>query len=935
MSDSPFVSILMPVYNAGDFLAQAIDSVLAQTHTNFELLCIDDGSTDNSAAIVREHTKKDSRISLYVNRENVGVIATRNLLLEKARGEYVAWIDSDDYLAPDKIRLQLEYLSKRPLVGAIGTGIAYVTKTGAIYKEELFTPDPEKQRWDPSICCATVLVRREAVDAAGGFRPAFRRGGEDGDWLLRIGDKWQITNIPEVLYFYRKNPGSLSHAHRSEIRRLGVIARYAARVRRRTGTCPIDNGDIGEGPGFLCDEWFLENPNLTPLEKVTGLSFPLPGAPPLVSVVVPYYKEWTYFCQTLASLARSTFENFEVCIYDDASPTDLRTLLTAEQRANYFFPIQAQRGEENHGPAYARNRVLEKCRGRFWMFQDCDDLSAPNRISRQLEHLLANRDCAAVGSAVDFVSLDGEPVRSETFPREAVGPAGFHGCCATFMVRADTAGSVRFNETLRSSSEDVDYLLRVAEFGNVQNISDRLYSYRTHEQSLTSRVAWQADHAAFMINHVAKKTGAINDEGEINLGAFVPFVISLDGTQTGDLVLVHQWRLWRSKHIGVRRLLRTFLLLPKSGGRAFARKLSLHTSVVRRRVRLIVGRAYGLLRSRLEKQFAGGRKMLRRITHVLRMPSADRQIIVRVYDNWGDAEEALDMLLPNADRMWGNVRYTTARHAFTRPDYHLVLNHPGRKPVPIRAAPERIIFAIGEPPTINHRPLHRGQGSGTVVFTCEPEVEAEFGCERSYVIGPCMTRTWSVKKTFNELLVHDEVYKTKTLSWITSNLALLPGHRRRLEFLERLRKEVPFDLFGRGFQEIGDKWHALAPYKYSIAYENTISDYYFTEKLMDCLVAQAVPLYVGSPKIQKLFPAQAIIPIDPNDPRVIYRILDVINFDDWEARRAALLEAKHLVLTKYNMFIRIAEWVTRDVRVRKRSQTTIVRPVEVNWGIGQ
>jgi hypothetical protein len=176
-----------------------------------------------------------------------------------------------------------------------------------------------------------------------------------------------------------------------------------------------------------------------------------------------------------------------------------------------------------------------------------------------------------------------------------------------------------------------------------------------------------------------------------------------------------------------------------------------------------------------------------------------------------------------------------------------------------------------------------------------------------------------------------EIEKTRKLSWVTSNLALLPGHRARLDFLDRLRGKVEFDLFGRGFRELHDKWEGVAPYEYSIAYENTIADYYFTEKLMDCLVAGAVPLYYGSKSIYRFFPEKSIIAIDPNDPNIENKILDIINFDDRNARLSALEEAKRLVLFKYNMFIRIGSYISKDTAAPAAKAHLRIAPVHVDW----
>jgi hypothetical protein len=166
-----------------------------------------------------------------------------------------------------------------------------------------------------------------------------------------------------------------------------------------------------------------------------------------------------------------------------------------------------------------------------------------------------------------------------------------------------------------------------------------------------------------------------------------------------------------------------------------------------------------------------------------------------------------------------------------------------------------------------------------------------------------------VERTIDQLSAISEVPKSKALSWVTSNKSDLPGHKIRLDFLARLKREVPFDLYGNGFQRLADKWDGVAPYRYSIAFENTIEPTYFTEKLMDCFVCHTLPLYYGAPDILKYFPAKSMVLIDPEDPAVFQRIRDIIASDLWRERLPFILEAKELVLKKYNSFNRLAAYL--------------------------
>ncbi|WP_374449215.1 glycosyltransferase family 10 domain-containing protein [Stella sp.] len=258
----------------------------------------------------------------------------------------------------------------------------------------------------------------------------------------------------------------------------------------------------------------------------------------------------------------------------------------------------------------------------------------------------------------------------------------------------------------------------------------------------------------------------------------------------------------------------------------------------------------------------------------------------------------------------------------------LVLNRPAEDGVIVTCPPERLWFAVGEPPTPYHRPLHLGQGEGTVVFTCEPRLSRNPppDCPRSYVFDLAMLRTWSVRRTLDEVPTMAPPEKTAGLSWITSDLRLLPGHRRRMAFLEALRRQdIPFDLFGRGFRPIADKWEGLAPYRYSIAFENSTAPAYFSEKVMDCFVAMTMPIFFGTPHLARFFPEDAFVRLDPDAPDLFDRLQAVLASDRWRTGRSALLAARRLVLDRYNLFARLARHMRRRMAPPSPARTFLLR----------
>lgn len=171
---------------------------------------------------------------------------------------------------------------------------------------------------------------------------------------------------------------------------------------------------------------------------------------------------------------------------------------------------------------------------------------------------------------------------------------------------------------------------------------------------------------------------------------------------------------------------------------------------------------------------------------------------------------------------------------------------------------------------------------------------------------------WWIEKSFDELDAMVMPPKPKQCSAIASTKEMIEGHRVRNDFISRVENEVPgLEIFGKGRKNgLRDKWDGLAPYKYSIAIENTSKPHYWTEKIADCFLAGTVPLYFGATNIAEYFPPESFIWLPIDKPETAVRVLhDTLSKDDWSARNTAVLEARRRVLHEYSLFsqlVRIA-----------------------------
>lgn len=228
------ISLVMPAYNAADYINQAIDSILAQTYENWELLVADDGSKDNTKQLVAAY--KDSRIKVFHNEKNLGYQSTCNRLFSLCNGDFLTFQDADDYSAPRRLELLLNTFLSNPAIGMVGSAydiVSYRNEHIETILKPLSNSDIRKVISHQSpFCGATIMVKKEVYDKVGLYRPFFEgKSHQDYDWAYRVSDLYQSCNLSQVLYFYRQNPGGNSKKIKAE-RYIGFeLAKYLGKQR--------------------------------------------------------------------------------------------------------------------------------------------------------------------------------------------------------------------------------------------------------------------------------------------------------------------------------------------------------------------------------------------------------------------------------------------------------------------------------------------------------------------------------------------------------------------------------------------------------------------------------------------------------------------------------------------------------------------------------
>jgi Glycosyl transferase family 2 len=261
VTSPPLVTVLMAVHDGGDFVRQAVESVLRQTFADFELLIVDDGSTDETPRLLASFD--DARIRIVRNDENLGLTRSLNRGLAMARGALIARQDADDLSHAGRLAAQVAFLDREPGVAVLGTQARYVNVRG---RSKSVAPWPKSTsnlaiRWqllfDGPFVHASVMFRKAVVwDALGGYDESFRTSQDFELWSRINARGYGMRNLPDALVDFRVHEGSMSRRYAS-----GAIDRVAAVVKR--------NLVLELGPGALPEGWpdawmRLTNPQVYP-----------------------------------------------------------------------------------------------------------------------------------------------------------------------------------------------------------------------------------------------------------------------------------------------------------------------------------------------------------------------------------------------------------------------------------------------------------------------------------------------------------------------------------------------------------------------------------------------------------------------------------------------------------------------------------------------
>lgn len=469
-SDKPTVSVIIPTYNRADYLPGAIQSVLDQKlrpEQKIEIIVVDDGSTDDTEKIIKNFGNRTS----YYKLPHSGLPAVaRNFGIAKAQADLIAFQDSDDLWVKNKLKQQLALFDDPQVVLCYGN--ALVMEADGKLTNQSVVPSSHQKSGDifgdlvkeNFISTLTVAARKSVLEKLGGFNESMRiRGLEDYElWLRLTGLRFgKVKAIHRPLAYYRRHSrnvslDSISHPLEDIIFVLQSIQKKYADQLSLDDNQALENSIVSLSNNF---------------ERIATTSTPL------VSVVMSVYNAGDYLSEAIESILNQTYDNLEFIIIDDGS-TD-SSFATMQSYNDPRIKIFRQK---NRGLQMALNFGIDQARGKYIARMDQDDISAPERIEKQVRLLEKNSRLAIAGTSFALVDEYGlffsssyhldrpEDLKLEIFTRNPYG----HG---TVMVRRsvlDEVGQYNKDEPV----EDYELWWRILKKFGGTNLTEELYSWR-------------------------------------------------------------------------------------------------------------------------------------------------------------------------------------------------------------------------------------------------------------------------------------------------------------------------------------------------------------------------------------------------------------------------------------------------------------------------
>jgi len=534
-NSTPQVSVIIPAYNGDRYIAQAVESVISQTYKNWEIIVVDDGSTDDTRQALQPYVEKIR----YVYQENQGVAAARNRGIQESRGELIAFLDQDDFFLSHKLAGQVALFDAQPSLGIVNSGWRMVKEQGETVSDincwEYF-PTLNLKTWivQMPVLPSAMMFSRKWLENVGGFNSEFD-SVDDADLVLRLAllgceSAW----LPQVTVCYRQHDKNVSI--KKSLEQANLFIKLKQNFFNKPDL-PQDIRDL-ENPAFYealtwmawhlyytgypasAVEYYQKSFAYTPYSakktvadwinrlgwccKAYGfprnmqtlrnlpewknlMSSILPQKTVRVSVIIPTYNCDCYILKAVESVIDQSYQDWEIIVVDDGSTDNTRQILEP-----YWDLIQYVY-QENQGAAIARNRGCELAKGEFLAFLDSDDFFLPEKLEKQIAWFDADPTLDLVQTGWLIVDKKDEGIYGvkpwEEAPQLDLQSLVLYKSVrsSALMLRREWWERLGGFDPRFSLTEDLDFVLRLALKGcNLVWLKEILTCYRQHDSNLMS-----------------------------------------------------------------------------------------------------------------------------------------------------------------------------------------------------------------------------------------------------------------------------------------------------------------------------------------------------------------------------------------------------------------------------------------------------------------
>ena len=518
----PLVSIVIPVYNGANYMREAIDSGLAQTYDNIEIIVVNDGSIDTTEEIAKSYGDKIR----YFAKENGGVSTALNMGIVNMRGEYFSWLSHDDLYMPDKVEKNVAAVKNDPTrivysdydnvdenLEYIGTVSAKRLHRAADYEFGLFPVISGLAHG------CTLLIHRSQFEKYGMFDETLRTT-QDYALFFKMFRRQRLIYIPEALVKGRTHKKRTTYTSDKTIPECEILWKDMFQSLTREEMCVMG--------GSKRHFWINQAPfmkQVTPYVKATEFAFErlkestdeLRGG--LVSIITPFYNRTDLVIQSIKSVQRQSYQNWELILVNDGSTDNINEV---ERYIGQDNRIKLISYAPNKGVAHARNTGLDAAIGAFIAFLDSDDTWEPLKLEKQLKYMLENNYCAshtnynrvdADGKLLEKVDLS--EMQGDVFGR-CLYSCGIDTSCV--IVEREFWGNLRFPQGI-DYGEDVCVWLELAWRGKWGHLPEALTSFCVRGNSAFKDRYKQQMGYAEILRYVLKKPEWAAYQNEIGIMA--------------------------------------------------------------------------------------------------------------------------------------------------------------------------------------------------------------------------------------------------------------------------------------------------------------------------------------------------------------------------------------------------------------------------------